>query len=413
MEEELQQVVSTEIDELRARLQVAEETLHAIRAGEVDALVITGSDGEKVFTLRGADHPYRIIVEEMNEGAVTLSPEGTILYCNWRFADLLKLPLERVIGTAIQEWFVQEEGFEGLVKQNVRGTAEVNLHSSDGTTIPVFISYNPVTIDETRSICLIVADLTELKRQTALLEEERSRAEEKIRESQRLAVMGATAAVLTHEIANPLNGISTTVQVMQRYLSKRQAEVGQDDFLVTNLTDLKTEIDRLSSLLNDFRSLARAPQLKVIPIDLPMLVGEVIKMFSSDAEQLGIELRHDFPADVPQLHADSERLKQVFLNLFKNSIEAMPSGGRLTVNGVRQDQNIIITVSDTGLGIPEGIDIFQPFMTTKTNGTGVGLAVVRELLSAHGGTISYTSKQGEGTTFQIKLPLSPHSSESK
>jgi signal transduction histidine kinase len=128
---------------------------------------------------------------------------------------------------------------------------------------------------------------------------------------------------------------------------------------------------------------------------------------------LGIELRHDFPSDMPQLNADSERLKQVFLNLFKNSIEAMPSGGRLTVDGARQEQNIIIRVVDTGLGIPDGIDIFQPFMTTKTNGTGVGLAVVRELLSAHGGTISYISKQGEGTTFQIKLPLSPHGSQTE
>src|SRR5262249_29153907 len=100
-----------EIDELRLQLQEAEETLRAIRAGEVDALVITGREGEKVFTLKGADHPYRIIVEEMNEGAVTLSPDGTVLYCNWRFADLLKLPLERVIGSDIQEWFVHEEGF--------------------------------------------------------------------------------------------------------------------------------------------------------------------------------------------------------------------------------------------------------------------------------------------------------------
>src|ERR1700751_5300072 len=109
----------TATDELHNRLQEAEETLRAIRAGEIDALVVTGPLGEQVFILRGADHPYQVIVEEMNEGAVTLSPEGTILYCNRRFANLLQLPLERVIGSSLQEYVVQEEAFDKLVQNNV------------------------------------------------------------------------------------------------------------------------------------------------------------------------------------------------------------------------------------------------------------------------------------------------------
>ena len=397
----------TAIDELHSRLQEAEETLRAIRAGEIDALVVTGPLGEKVFILRGADHPYRVIVEEMNEGAITLSPEGTILYCNQRFADLLKAPLEQVIGSSIQECFVREEAFEALAQKKVRGTAEGHLQRADGARVPVFISYNPVVIDEANTVCLIVADLTELKRQTALLEEERLRSEEKIRENQRLAVMGATAAVLTHEIANPLNGISITVQVMQRHLLEQSARSGQDDFLSSNLADLKLEIDRLGALLSDFRSLARRPQLHVAPIDLGALVDEVLKMLSSEAENSGVKVSQEVPPDLPVLNADSERLKQVFLNLFKNAIEAMPSGGKLTVSALAQERDIIMNIADTGSGIPEGVDIFQPFMTTKAHGTGVGMAVVRELLSAHGGTISYKSKRGQGTMFEIKLPLSP------
>jgi PAS domain S-box-containing protein len=405
--EEHQQDSVTAIDELHNRLQEAEETLRAIRAGEIDALVVTGPLGEKVFILRGADHPYRVIVEKMNEGAVTLSPEGTILYCNQRFADLLKTPLEQVIGSSIEECFVREEAFESLAQKNVRGTAEGHLQRADGARVPVFISYNPVVIDDANTVCLIVADLTELKHQTALLEEERLRSEEKIRENQRLAVMGATAAVLTHEIANPLNGISITVQVMQRHLLEQSTRSGQDDFLSSNLADLKLEIDRLASLLSDFRSLARRPRLHVAPIDLGALVDEVLKMLSSEAESAGVEVAQKIPPDLPVLRADSERLKQVFLNLFKNAIEAMPSGGKLTVSALAQERDIIMNIADTGSGIPEGVDIFQPFMTTKAHGTGVGMAVVRELLSAHGGTISYKSKQGQGTIFEIKLPLSP------
>jgi PAS domain S-box-containing protein len=409
--EEHQQNSMTAIDELHTRLQEAEETLQAIRAGEIDALVVTGPLGEKVFILRGADHPYRLIVEQMNEGAVTLSPEGTILYCNQRFANLLQAPLEQVIGSSIQECFVREDAFDSLAQKNVRGTAEGHLQRADGARVPVFISYNPVVIDEANTVCLIVADLTELKRQTALLEEERLRSEEKIRENQRLAVMGATAAVLTHEIANPLNGISITVQVMQRHLSKQSEQFGQDDFLRGNLADLKLEIDRLGALLNDFRSLARKPRLHVAPVDLGALVDEALKTLSSEAESSGVEVAKEVPADLPVLIADSERLKQVFLNLFKNAIEAMPSGGKLTVSALIQERYIIVNIADTGSGIPEGIDIFQPFMTTKEHGTGVGMAVVRELLSAHGGTISYRSRQGEGTMFEIKLPLSLPSSD--
>jgi len=404
--EESQQNPSTAIDELRNRLQEAEDTVRAIRAGEIDALVVTGPLGEKVFILRGADHPYQVIVEEMNEGAATLSPEGTILYCNRRFADLLETPLEQIIGSSIQDWFVQDAAFTSLVQGNVRGAAEGRLTRNDSTQVPVFISYNPVVIDDTFCVCIIVADLTELKHQAALLEEERLRSEEKMSESRRLAVMGATAAVLAHEIANPLNGISTTVQVMQRHLSIRREASAQDDFLIMNLADLKKEIDRLGALLNDFRSLARAPQLHIFPLDLRTLVAEVMKMFSSEAEQFRILMTQELPAELPLINADSERLKQIFINLFKNAVEAMPSGGKLSVSAFPQAQNLVINVNDTGSGIPEGVDIFQPFATTKPNGSGLGLSVVRELLSAHGGTISYTSKKGDGTTFQIVLPLS-------
>ena len=403
--EESQQNPSTAIDELHNRLQEAEDTVRAIRAGEIDALVVTGPLGEKVFILRGADHPYQVIVEEMNEGAATLSPEGTILYCNRRFADLLETPLEQVIGSSIQDCFVQDAAFTSLVQGKVRGAAEGQLKLNDGTKVPVFISYNPVVIDDTHCVCIIVADLTELKHQAALLEEERLRSEEKMGESRRLAVVGATAAVLAHEIANPLNGISTTVQVMQRSLSISK-EDSADNFLATCLADLKAEIDRLGALLNDFRSLARAPQLHFHPLDLRTFVAEIMKMFSSEAEQLRILMTQEFPSELPLVYADSERLKQIFLNLFKNAFEAMPTGGKLIVNAFAEAQNLVINVSDTGLGIPDGVDIFQPFTTTKPHGSGLGLAVVRELLFAHGGTISYTSKKGEGTTFHIALRLS-------
>jgi len=145
----------------------------------------------------------------------------------------------------------------------------------------------------------------------------------------------------------------------------------------------------------------------VTPTHLGVLVDEVLKTLSSESKTAGVQVVKEFPADLPLLNADNERLKQVLLNLVKNAIEAMPSGGKLIVRAAAEHQSIVMHVADTGVGIPAGVDIFQPFVTTKTHGTGVGMAVVRELLSAHGGSISYKSKEGQGTTFEIKLPLSP------
>jgi len=389
----IEQDPQREIDELRRRLGEAEETLSAIRSGMVDALVVTGLEGEKVFILKGADHPYRVMIEEMNEGAVTLASDGTILYCNRRFAALLKTPLEWVIGSSIQKYFVPKKEFESLIQAYVQGKAELQIRCSDGSDIPVLVSYNPVLIEDLKSACLIITDLTELKRQAALVEEAR-----------RLAVMGGMAAVLAHEIANPLNGIFTVIQVMQRYLSAREGSA-PDVFLTTNLGDLRLEIERLAGLLESFRTLARVPLLQLGPVDIRLLLSEVEKMIGGAPEYPAIEITHAFPVEMPVLTADAERLKQIFLNLFKNAIEAMPSGGKLTVGVAPHDKDVVINISDTGSGIPKGVDIFQPFTTTKPQGTGLGLAVVRELLAAHGGTISYTSKQGEGTTFQVVLPL--------
>ena len=103
-----QQQLLTENEDLRARLQEAEETLRAIRSGEVDALVVLGARGEQIFTLKGADYAYRLLIEDMNEGALTLSATGEILYANRRFAEMLKTPLERIIGTTIYTWLAAE-----------------------------------------------------------------------------------------------------------------------------------------------------------------------------------------------------------------------------------------------------------------------------------------------------------------
>jgi two-component system, sporulation sensor kinase A len=361
--------------------------------------------GEQVFTPKGTDHPYRIIVEEMSEAAVTLSLDGTILYCNGRFAELVKHPLERVIGSSFADFLAgdYEAIFDGCLTNKEKTKAEMLLQTNDGTTVPVYISCTRVTIDNTDAVCLIATDLSEQKHREAIIVEERRQAEEKLRANDRLAAMGRTAAVLAHEIANPLNWIFTTIQLMQRDLAAQKTNLTET--WSEQLVDIGKEINRLGSLLQEFRSFARPLQLNLSATNLADFIPEIEKLVVRELETATISLEYRITPELPSVKLDRERLKQVFLNLYKNAIEAMPAGGKIMVQAHPVAKNVVIEISDTGTGIPEGMDIFAPFATTKDKGTGLGLMVVRQIIAAHNGLISYSSKPNEGTTFRIVLPL--------
>ncbi|HEY2986760.1 MAG TPA: PAS domain S-box protein [Candidatus Binatia bacterium] len=157
-----------EIERLRARLQEAEETLEAIHGGEVDALMVTGPNGEQVYTLRDADRPYRLLLQEMNEGAATLMPDGTVLYCNQRFAGMLKTSSEKVIGFPMKNFVESSDQplLEALLRSGNKGRVkvEITFAADDGRPVPVYCSINPVDIGALPCLCLVATDLTEQKR---------------------------------------------------------------------------------------------------------------------------------------------------------------------------------------------------------------------------------------------------------
>ena len=168
-----------ELEELRARLDEAEETLLAIRSGEVDALVVPGVGGEQVFTLKGADQSYRMLIEDMNEGALTLSLDGVILYCNRRFAEMLKSPLEKVIGSTIHTWIASASQIflQGLLCRDdtqASRRGEATLLADDGTFLPVYLSTSVLQMEEVQGLFGMVAtDLTEQKRAEAIVASEK------------------------------------------------------------------------------------------------------------------------------------------------------------------------------------------------------------------------------------------------
>jgi len=164
-----------ELQELTPRMMEAEETLRAILGGEVDGLVVKTAQGDRVFTLSGADHPYRIMVETMNEGAVTLAADGTILFCNQRFADIIKVPLEKVMGSSIHSYFSSAnlQLFKVLLEQGLKGNSkgELALQAGGENSAPILLSVSPLQhMDMPGAVCAVMVDITELKKMEEALQ---------------------------------------------------------------------------------------------------------------------------------------------------------------------------------------------------------------------------------------------------
>jgi two-component system, LuxR family, sensor kinase FixL len=225
--------------------------------------------------------------------------------------------------------------------------------------------------------------------------------ERKLRENERLATLGTTAAVFAHEISNPLNGISASLQLLNSQIRHR----GDLDLKLKSLIEHATdEINRLVSLLRDFRSFARPQKFNLEPTDLVKVVDDIVTLETPLYESIGIQVKRLFPEELRTVMADPEKIKQAILNVAKNAVEAMPSGGVLTFRAYESERRVVLEISDTGVGIPEGTGVFQLFRTTKPQGSGLGLPVTGQIISGHSGTIGYVSEIGKGTTFKIGLP---------
>jgi two-component system sensor histidine kinase HydH len=202
-----------------------------------------------------------------------------------------------------------------------------------------------------------------------------------------------------HDIAMRLNNISTALPLLGRYLYEN--DNGIDEALSELLGSIKGEVHRAALLLDNFRSL-KAVALDLKPTSLAVLIRDCLALESS-CHRARLEL--DVPLGLPVILADGPKLKQVILNLCENAMEAMPAGGTVTVRAYARPPEVCLDIHDRGKGISENVRVFTPFASTKARGSGLGTFVARSIVSAHGGTITYTSKQEEGTTFHLAFPV--------
>jgi signal transduction histidine kinase len=240
--------------------------------------------------------------------------------------------------------------------------------------------------------------------------EKRNR-EIRLRRAENLASLTTLAAGVAHEIKNPLGAISIHLQLLQKALAKNN-NVNNTDNQQNPLFDkyfsvLNEEVDRLNRIVVDFLFAVRPMTLELREGDLNQLIAELAFFIKAELEQAGIRLLLELDDKLLPVLFDERFMKQVLLNLIKNAQAAMPKGGLLTIATIGSDSEIRISICDTGIGIsPENLKkIFEPYFTTKDNGTGLGLTLVYKIIREHQGDISVDSREGGGTDFEIILPV--------
>ena len=387
------------IAQLRRRLQEAEDTINAIRDGHVEALVVHAPEGEQIYTLRSADQPYRLMVEQMREGALTLAADGTILYCNQRFAELMARPAERIAGQLL-EHFLHPDDVPALerVLNSKTYRVEVQIRTDTGAFNPAQLSSSTLNIDGVRTVAVVVTDLTH------------ERTERGLRESNRLK--DEFLATLSHELRTPLNVILGWTRML---LSDDLGEQARTHAI--GLIDRNAEAQ--AQLVNDLVDMSRLTtgklQIELQPLPVVPVLEAALASVRPAAEAKEIAIDTSWRVGEANVLADATRLQQVLWNLLSNAVKFTPNGGRISVGARRADKWIRIEITDTGIGIdaaflPHVFDRFRQAdsaTTRRYGGLGLGLAIVHDLVRLHGGEVEvHSAGVDKGATFVVTLRAS-------
>lgn len=398
------------IADLRAKLREVEETLEAIRCGEVDAVLVNQAGSNQVFTLVNADRPYRSLIEQMKEGAVTLSEDGVVLYGNRRLGEILGAPLEQIVGSNIKRFFVGGEAakFESLLAAtgSEPSRAELRAGVADTHAVAVYISINDIVSEPgaARLIGGVVTDLTEQHEVDA-----------RFSHARKLEAVGQLTGGLAHEFNNLFQTVCGNLSLIR--LRPHDA-AAVDKWAEVGLR----AADRGSKLTSQLLAFSTTQQIDVQPVDVEAMVHGMAELLRTT---LGPEIRIHYELDSSGVRvlADQTQLELALLNLAINARDAMPGGGGLRIatalRAIGGDPELPagsyleLSVADTGYGMEDSVRsrAFDPFFTTKGigKGSGLGLAQVYGIARQSGGAARIVSAPGTGTTVTLLLrqALSP------
>jgi PAS domain S-box-containing protein len=416
-----------ENDDLRQRLEEAEATIRAISGGEVDAFLVRQGAEDQVLVLDGVDRPYRLLIERIQQGAVTLTADGTIIYTNRCFAQMVVAPAADLLGTTLSEYVLAPDRptLAQLLKQGLAADAECELslrHGGDATLLAL-LTASPL-VEREGILCLVVTDLTQQKRHE--LERERlaqehsarvaaERASEALREADRRK--DEFLAMLGHELRNPLAPIRNGLQVLN-LIDATEPEAQQTRAMMGR------QVDNLVRMVDDLLDVGRVTQGKIKlqkeRTDLKAVLTRAVESCRGFVDEHGHRLVVTLPDEPLPVEADVIRVAQVVINLLNNAAKFTPRGGTVSLSAERDagaDQ-AVVRVRDSGVGIAPGMlpkvfDLFaqvDPTVARSEGGLGIGLTLARRLVEMHGGSLEAASAGlGHGSEFIVRLPLAPGS----
>ena len=401
-------------EELRLRFYEAEEILSAIRKGEVDAVVVSGPHGDQVYALKGAEHTYRVLVESMNEGAITLTEGGAIIYCNRAFAEMAGIPCAKLVGVSFRDMVSDKdrEKFDMLWKDALQGTGtgEIELKVKGGL-LSVYISCSARLQDEVLTVFAIATDISERKR----AEEELQKAHDALecRIVERTADLEASNKELaafsysvSHDLRAPLRHISGFTEMLLKRLKDHPDE---KIHLYTNLIlDASKKMGKLIDVLLDFSRLGRA-ELHKRKVNLNPLVSGVIKEIQGELKERKISWEID---ELPEVFGDASLLRLVIVNLVSNAVKFTSTRPQAKIKIGCKDEGDKYTffIRDNGVGfdmryVDRLFGVFERLHTQdQFEGIGIGLANVQRIISRHGGRVWGKGAVEHGATFYFTLP---------
>ncbi|MDR2716658.1 MAG: PAS domain-containing protein [Treponema sp.] len=340
------------------------------------------------------------VLDSLPSGILVCDEQHSLIMANK--SSLRLLPLSNPEGSPLWE-LISDEYVAAFFQRVLSNGDRVLEHEMDveaqGTSRLLSISVHPL-VDRRRitGSLVHVEDITEKRA-----------GEVRLRRAENLASLTTLAAGIAHEIKNPLGSISIHLQLMQKALAKSAAKnsVKQSPLIDKYFNILNEEVDRLNRTVVDFLFAARPMTLELREGNINFLIAELAEFIKAELEQSHILLLLELDENLPPALIDERYMKQALLNLIKNAQAAMPSGGLLTIATQVSDNEIRISVCDTGVGIiAESLaKIFEPYFTTKDNGTGLGLTLVFKIIKEHHGEIAVESREGEGSNFEISLPV--------
>lgn len=337
------------------------------------------------------------VFNALEEGILVLDTDQKCLFLNRAARELLGLSEDFNLGSGFRRhlpepfWKALEEN-RGTLKPRVAVHHDLEVFYPQRRFLQVYVT--PLgEAASPNSDLLIIRDVTEAHRRAALNAE-----------SERIGAVTTLAAGVAHEIGNPLNSLHIYMQLIERELKHVEPSVRKK--LEEHIRVCSGEISRLDQVVSQFLKAVRPTPLHMKPQSVNQVVLEVLKVLDPEISNRDVLVEKDFARDLPQVLADAGQLKQVFFNIIRNSLQAMTKGGILHVHTEIQGDRVMIALRDTGGGIPSEVlqKIFEPYFTTKTDGSGLGLMIVQRVVREHGGLIEVSTEQGRGTTFRILLP---------